>query len=229
MDSYSFNKTRFAVGLLAFLWLAWATVQDNRELKVNRHEVGIEFLLTVAVAGVLVWLATVRLRLTRHGLTYKSLTGTRQMQWKDVAQFYVSWRQRYLARLIPWYRAFRIQVVDRHGASIVFGNRFQGIAELAERVGEVATEQLAPRQLAEFKAGRPIDFGAVTVSQKGIQVHDDRTVGWPDVVSYELTESELGIATRLGPPIILPLRRLSMPGVCAALIAEGVGSVRKAG
>jgi len=35
MEKFSFNKVRFAVGMLVLLWLASATVQDNRELKTS--------------------------------------------------------------------------------------------------------------------------------------------------------------------------------------------------
>jgi hypothetical protein len=99
METFSFNKIRFGVGLIAFLWLAWATAQDNRELKTNRHEVAIEAVLTLAVAASLVWLVTVRLQLGEHGLTYRSLTGTRAIHWREVSTLFISWRQRYLARV----------------------------------------------------------------------------------------------------------------------------------
>ena len=227
METYSFNKVRFAVGLLAFLWLAWATLADNRELTTNRHEVAIEALLALAVAAVLVWLATVRLEVGRNGLTYKSLTGTRSIRWRDTSQLFISWRQRYLARIIPWYRAFRVEVVDRRGTRLVFGNRLQGIAAVAERIGEVAAEQLTPLLLAELGAGRSVDFGAVTVSQKaGVQVQGQPAVKWADLVSVELTDSELGIARRLGPPLVLRLRYVSMAAACEAVIRHGQRSAR---
>jgi hypothetical protein len=86
----------------------------------------------VAVAASLAWLATVRLELTRHGLTYRSLLGTRSLRWREVDKLFISWRPRYLARVIPWYRAYRIEVVGKDG-----------------------------RRLAEFRAGRPVAFGAL--------------------------------------------------------------------
>ena len=74
---------------------------------------------------------------------------------------------------------------------------------------------------------RWVEFGALSLSQKaGVQTKTD-AVKWADVVAYETTETELAILRRLGPPLILPLRRVSMVTVCAALIAEGIGSVRK--
>ena len=167
METFSFNKVRFALGLVVLLWLASATAQDNRELKQNRHEVAIEALLTLAVAAAVVWLATVRLQLGRHGLTYRSITGSRAMVWRDVSTLFISWKQRYLARIIPWYRAYRIEVVDRKGNRLVFGNRFQGIPDLAERFAMVAAEHLTPTRLADFKAGKSVDFGAVSAQPEG--------------------------------------------------------------
>jgi hypothetical protein len=224
VEKFSFNKIRFAAGFLAFLWLASVTLEDNRELKTNRHEVAIEGLLTLVLAASLVWLVTVRLELGRHGLTYKSLTGSRAMRRKDVSKLFISWRQRYLMRIIPWYRAFRVEVVDRRGNRLVFGNRLHHMPGVAERVGELATEQVTPLLLAEFDAGRTVDFGILTVSQKaGVRV-GEQSIKWADLVSVDVTETEMGIARRLGPPVVLPLRRVSMPAVCEAVIRQGLHS-----
>ena len=229
METFSFNKVRFAIGLVILLWLAWATAQDSRELKENRREVLFEKVLTVAVAASIVWLATVRLQMGRHGLTYRSITGSRPLLWRDVSKLFISWRQRYLARIIPWYRAYRIEVVDRKGNRVVFGNRFQGIPDLADRIAMMAAEHLTPARLADFKAGKSVDFGAVSLSQKGgVQIQGEPALKWADLVSFELTETELGLARRLGPPLIIPIRRVSMASVCEALLQEGLRAPTKA-
>ena len=230
MERYSFNKVRFALGLGVLLWLGWATVQDNRELTTNRHEVAIELLLTIGLASLLVWLLSVRIDLNRHGATYRSLTGSRQMHWRNLTKVYASWRQRYLAQLIPWYRAYRIELTDRQGNSLVFGNRFQNADSLAQRVLELSGDQLRAGHLAAFQAGKTVDFGALSLSpQGGVTIAGQHTVPWSEIVSYELTDSELAFVLRRGQAIVLPLRRVSLPNVCATLIASGLGLARKPG
>ena len=230
METFSFSKNRLVVGGLVLAWLAWATVQDNHELKTNRHEVGIELLLTLALLASLVWLVSVRLELSRLGLSYRSLAGSESFRWREVTKLFISWRQRRFLRLVPWYRAYRVEIVDRNGRRFVFGNRFQGIAALAERIDEIAAAQLAPFQVADFRAGRTVDFAALALSAKGgVTIGGEAATAWKDVVSYEVTERELAIARRRGPPVILPLRRVSLPSVCTALLAEGLGSVKKVG
>jgi hypothetical protein len=56
-----------------------------------------------------------------------------------------------------------------------------------------------------------------------VTVAGQRTVPWSEIVSYELTDSELAFVLRRAPAIVLPLRLVSLPNVCGALIATGLG------
>jgi hypothetical protein len=121
---------------------------DNRELKTNRYE-AIEAVLTLAVAASPCGLP--RCAFSSTNMAHVQVAnGTGAIPWREVSRLFISWRQRYLARVIPLYRAYRIEVVDRKGNRLVFGNRFHDAPTLAERIAGMAGEQITPRLMVDF-------------------------------------------------------------------------------
>src|SRR5258708_3424099 len=78
------------------------------------------------------------------------------------------------------------------GQEMALEDSFGGLEELGKAVEQHVTACLLPVALATYHAGSPIDFGWISVSQKGISVGGShKTLAWSALGSVQVSDGEL--------------------------------------
>jgi len=80
-----------------------------------------------------------------------------------------------------------------------------------------------PRLLEEsrqtFNAGRPLEFGPLSLNQQGLQ-YGRRTLAWSEVASVTLERGRLDVRPRHGRRWRIPVRRIPNAEVCLQLASH---------
>ncbi len=78
------------------------------------------------------------------------------------------------------------------GQEMTLDDPFGDLEELGKAIEQHVTACLLPAVLATYHAGSPIDFGWISVSQKGITIGGSQeTLAWSTLVSVQVSKGEL--------------------------------------
>jgi hypothetical protein len=98
------------------------------------------------------------------------------------------------------------------GQEMTLDDPFGDLEELGKAIEQHVTACLLPVALATYYAGSPIDFGWISVSQKGITVGgSQKTLAWSILVSVQVSKGELLLESNDGDETIYTN---GVPNIC---------------
>lgn len=194
LETFRVNKiTLTAVvifGLLPALYLI------GQEDPFNLEALGIVALFMAPFAAAVIWLSSVQLTFHEEGFAYRSLLGSKQMRWDQVEKFYYSSVKQSI-NFIPIGTYYTFKLIDSAGQKIKFGNRFERLKELADKLIEHTYQPLLKKTAEQFDSGIELDFGSIRVSrEKGIKVKKTfrwKEYPWDQVASYAINDGQVYI------------------------------------
>jgi hypothetical protein len=93
---------------------------------------------------------------------------------------------------IQTYNLDRYVLRQADGQEMTLDDPFGDLEEFGKAIEQHVTECLLPVALATYHAGSPIDFGWISVSQKGISAGgSQKTLAWSTLVSVQVSKGEL--------------------------------------
>jgi hypothetical protein len=159
----------------------------------SRHGISLGTLGILALVAFVACLV-LRARVTLHeeGLRWRSILGTEEILWGDVARLYFS-----VSRLNALLSRgnFRLRLEGRDGRRIRIDNQVGRAWVLGKRIAERTTPLLLPGVLRRFGSGAEVGFGPIRVSQgDGLRLDrnfDPLHIPWADFAGYRLGRSFL--------------------------------------
>jgi hypothetical protein len=142
----------------------WAAGTDDSEK--NEASDWVVFVVALALFALIVaWLGSLRISLHPEGISRRSIFGRKEIRWDELERYH------YEFELVPplMFTLYRFTFVDVHRRKLRCGFGLQRPTVFADKVNEATHAPLVKRLVGRFRAGEPVDFGAIRVnSREGI-------------------------------------------------------------
>jgi hypothetical protein len=122
---------------------------------------------------------------------------------------------------VPTGTSFVYTLRCRDGRELVFENDLVEIQALGEQLLGVMKRRLLPAAIEAFERGEIVEFGEVSVSQKGIRLRTDRLLPWPNLRMLDVEEGYLTFDRPGGPPDRIQVSRIPNLPVFLGLVQHG--------
>ncbi len=130
--------------------------------------------------------------LYERGFEYRDRQGARRLCWEDIANFTQHVTRHTYYGFIPMGTTHSFTLSDRSGGMIILDERIGHHKELGEQIMlQIANQQL-PERLAAIKAGKLIEFGALTVDQSGIR-YGNKALPWDEVKEVKIQNGRITV------------------------------------
>jgi hypothetical protein len=135
------------------------------------------------------------------GLAFRSLSGSRNWGWDEVAALYVAVTR----EAGPFSRTrHRFTLEHNSGKKTAFDDRLEDVLTLGAMLGRKILERVYPAAAERFNAGETVDFGFVRIRQAGIELRE-RTSPWTEVEYVSVRRGYFQIQPRNAAPFGLPV------------------------
>jgi hypothetical protein len=98
---------------------------------------------------------------------------------------------------VPVVKNRGLLICDRQGRAFTFTHALDRIEELAKLIQQDLVRRKLPQARALINAGKPVEFGPVTVDASALYVKG-RRLDWPEINSIEIGGGSLCIAKKKG-------------------------------
>ncbi len=120
-------------------------------------------------------------------------TGNKQFRWSEVQKIWQDFRDQYVNGLRTVHRRRCRLEIPGWTSGIEFSEKLQGIEELTGLIHENATPFILKRMEADLDAGKALNFGNISVSEKGIGLKRD-LLPWTELAGVFLDSGYVVIA-----------------------------------
>lgn len=125
------------------------------------------------------------------GLAYMRLNRTKILRWEDASILWEQIKEHHL-NFIPLYSDFRYTIETRQGEKLILDHTIKGIEDLGltlkKRIGEI----LIPRTVESLKAGQTVQFGDLSLNNKGL-TFKDQSLSWNELKDIQVVEGQIQI------------------------------------
>jgi hypothetical protein len=166
VETFRGNKVvMLAVAALgAMITLGWLSFDSERTMATLWPLVMMDGLL----AFNLYWLTTVEVVIYDGGISSRTVLGTAEMRWDEVARFYYS-ATKQSVNFIPVGTYYDLRLESEAGKKIKFGNRAERMQALADQLVRYTLPPIYKRVAELYNSGAEVDFGAIKVSKAGFK------------------------------------------------------------
>jgi hypothetical protein len=185
------------------------------------------FLLAALTSIAFLWLAFFRLlrahrtlAIYQHGLRLqRDLGRSYTLAWKDLQGIrYTGIQERFLG--LPWRQRHHARLLLSGGKSIPLPP-LQNFPQAVEAIKKQLYPHILPRLRNQLRAGKPAQFGPLSLHQHGITLRK-RRIPWKQITHIQLTKGFLVIELAANRSVRISLDRLPNPELILHLVDLGV-------
>lgn len=130
--------------------------------------------------------------LYERGFEYRDRQGVRHLGWQDIENFTQHITRHMYYGFIPVGSTYSFALNDRSGGTIILDERIGHHKELGEQILLQMADQQLPACLAEIRAGKLLEFGALAVDQSGVR-YGGKALPWNEVKEVKVQNGRITV------------------------------------